>query len=192
MTTVCIERPNRSKKRTFTERDVGRIIAHAREDGANDILMLAYVMDGFGLRNIACIAFEVLGILNQAFFLGAIIGALNGVSLIIKGLKLLLTKRRSTIPGIVELIVPRRWLGSLGQFLLGLGAFQILISGGVVFLTSLANNVELVLLTRGICRAELRPVSPAPVPLRVGNLQQSLAAFSAIFKLASDEIERGM
>ena len=176
MPIVCVNRPNRSRKRVFTERDVGRIIAYAREDGADDILLVANILQGLGLRRLVCVLFELLNVLSRSLFLGALLSGISNALVVIKALKILATGRRSTIPGILELVVPKRWLGGLGVFLLGIGTVGVFLSASLAFISALAQNIQLFLLARGACRLELPPPPVTVGPIRVGSLIDDLEA----------------
>jgi hypothetical protein len=52
---VCINRPNRSKARVFTARDVGRIARYAQEDGAIDVEILARVLVNLNYHEEFCL-----------------------------------------------------------------------------------------------------------------------------------------
>lgn len=189
MPTVCINRPNRTRKRVYTERDVGRIVGHAREDGANDPLLIAYILQGFGIRDLACLIFEIIQVLTQTAFLGAIVTGLSGLLTFLKGLKIVLTGRRSTFPGLVELFIPKRFLGSLGAFLVGVGALQTISAVGIAFISAMANNLELLLLMQGVCEAETFQFSKKSSRLSVGGLTEQLKAAEFKLRLAAGEIE---
>lgn len=189
MPIVCIDRPNRTKKRVYTERDVGRIIRYARQDGADDALILAYVAQAFELRELPCLMFRILDTLNQVFFLEAILGALTGMLTMLKALKILRTGRRSTIPGFLELILPKKWLGSLGKFLLAIGAAQVIVGVALGFVSSIANNVSLLVLMGRICGAETFTQGPSVEKLEIGGLQEQLAVMDFKLRRGADELE---
>lgn len=148
--------PKRKRPRVYTERDVGRIVAYARNDGAHDALLIAYILQSFGLRSLQCLLFKVLDILNTAVFLGAIISVLNGVIAITKGLKILATGKRSRVTlSVLELIIPKKYLRSLAAFFLWIGSVQLAAGTLIIFFTAIANNVALYLLMQGICQAEV-------------------------------------
>jgi hypothetical protein len=177
MTKVCIQRPNRSVKRVFRERDCGRIVAHAREDGADDTLLIAYILQAFGIRAISCAVFRILDILNTAIFVGAVVGLLKGIILVVKGVRQLSRIRSRVILSGVELLaklIPERFLSSLAAFLIWLGAVEAAASGLIIFLTGIANNAALFLLAKGVCTAELRSFGPATGTLDIGELQPTL------------------
>lgn len=152
--------PKRKRPRVYTERDVGRIVAYARNDGAHDALLIAYILQSFGLRSLQCLLFKVLDILNTAVFLGAIISVLNGVIAITKGLKILGTGKRSRVTlSVLELLIPKKYLGSLAAFFLWIGSVQLAAGTLIIFFTAIANNVALYLLMQGICQAEVMELS---------------------------------
>lgn len=182
----CYIKPNRKEIRHWRERDVGRVVAYARRDGADDALLIAHILEGFGVRELGCLVFRILDILNTSFFLGAIIGILNGLILVLKGLKLLRTLKRATIPGILELIVPEKWLGSLGAFYLWVGATTAAASGLVVFLSSIANNFAIYLLSRNVCQAKVSPYSISVDKLDIGALPEAFEQLEGLLKEAGE------
>lgn len=187
---VIYYRPARKKPRVYTERDVGRVVAYARNDGADDVLLIAYIVQSFGVRTLQCTLFKILDILNTGFFLGAIITTLNGIIVFLKGLKLIRTLKSATIPGIVELLIPKKWLGSLGAFYLYIGAGSAIAGGAVVFFTALSNNVALYLLMKGVCDAEISPLKVDVSELDLGGLTSKLDEVAAIFNDARTELEQ--
>lgn len=54
MTIVCINRPNRTVKRTFTEKDLERIAGYMVDQGRNPILMLVALLIPLGLGVLVC------------------------------------------------------------------------------------------------------------------------------------------
>lgn len=187
---VCFIRPARKQPRVYSERDVGRIVAYARNDGANDTLLIAYILQSFGLRTLQCTLFKILDVLNTGFFLGAIITTLNGIITLLKGLKLLRTAKRATIPGLLELFVPKKWLGGLGVFYLYIGALSAIAGAGVVFFTALANNVALYLLMQGVCDAEPALLKVPVKRIDIGDFTARLDEVANIFSTAKQKLEQ--
>lgn len=54
MPKVCINRPNRTRKRVFTARDCGRIARYAFDDGADRIEIMTRVAKGLGVSSNIC------------------------------------------------------------------------------------------------------------------------------------------
>lgn len=184
---TCKKKPNRTHPRVFKPRDVGRIVAYAREDGADDAELIAYILVGFGVRELGCLIYKILDILNTTVFLGSIIGLLNGVITLLKGIKLLRTLKKATIPGLLELIIPAKYLGQLGAFYVWVGAVTASASSLVVFLTAIGNNVALYLLMKGVCETDTPPYTFDIKRLDVGNLPESLASLETILREAARE-----
>lgn len=152
MPIVCIERPNRTTVRRFTERDAGRIVNEIRRNGGNDSLLLAYLLQAYGLRSLFCVMLRTVDILNGAVFVGAMLSLLSGLITFLKGLKILLTGGRGNIiSGIIQFLVPKKYLGQLGIFLTSLGALQALAASGVAFFSALTNSVVLFQMVKGAC-----------------------------------------
>jgi len=65
MAEVCYNRPNRSKRRVFTERDIARITRYAIDDGANALTILKYVIVVSGFGALVCKVAGALSFLSQ-------------------------------------------------------------------------------------------------------------------------------
>jgi len=182
----CYIKPNRKEIRHFDERAAGRVIAYARRDGADDALLIAYILQAFGIRVIGCLIYRILDILNTTFFLSALITLLNGIVLIAKGLKLVGTLKRATIPGFLEIIVPKKYLGSLGQLYLWTGIITAGASALTVFLTAISNSFAVYLLMRRVCEAETTAYKIESDPLDIGELPE---AFDEIERLLEEQKE---
>jgi len=186
---VCFYRPARKQKRVYNERDVGRIVAYARNDGANDVLLIAYILQSFGLRTLQCTIFKVLDVLNTGFFLAAIITVLKGLINIFKGMKMLRTGKKSFLPGLLEALVPKRFLSSLGTFLVYTGFASAVAGAGVVFFTSLTNNVAVYLLMKGICDAEPAPLSVSVKNIDIGDFGDKLDEVASLLSEVKHVVE---
>lgn len=167
---------------------MGRIVAYARNDGAHDALLIAYILQSFGLRSLQCLLFKVLDILNTAVFLGAIVAVLNGVIAITKGIKILGTGKRSRITlSILEAIVPTKYLASLAALFLWVGSIQIAAGTLIVFFTAIANNVALYLLMQGICEAEVAPLSVDVQVLDTHGLYEDISDGITVLRQVIDD-----
>jgi hypothetical protein len=178
----CVIKAARRDRRVFSERDAGRIVAYARQDGANDAILIANILQAFGLRDIGCQVFRILDVLNTAFFLGAIISIIQGVLTLLKGVKIVITGGKSKIAtSLIELIVPNKFKNQLASILIWIGGAQIAGGALIIFITGIANNVAIFLLAKGVCDTEVKPL-PIDVPdLDIGDL-------SDIFDLAEDKL----
>lgn len=175
MPIVCRYKPNRTKPRYFSARDAGRVVAYARYHGADDGVLLAYIAEAFGLRTTICGVAQLLSVLNNAAMLGAILGILKGIELILKGIKLVASRTPSRILGtMLEKIIPKKWSGSLGHLYLALGASGVLISSMIAFISTLANNVELAVLLTRACETPIKALPVIPEPARVGDIADAV------------------
>jgi len=157
---VCFYRPARKKPRVYTERDVGRIVAYARNDGAHDALLIAYILQSFGLRSLQCLLFRVLDILNTAVFLSAILLLLKGMAGLLKVMKIVTLGKKSRVTlSLIEQFWPTKWTKSLAAFLLWTSSAELAIGTSIIFITAISNNVALYLLMKGVCDAEVAPLS---------------------------------
>ena len=179
--------PTRSKPRVYTEKDVGRIVAYARNDGADDVLLIAYIMQSFGLRKLQCLLFKILDILNTAIFLGALIGMLKGIIYIVKGLRMLSTGKRGIVTAVLDAVVPKKYINQLATFYLWTGSIEAVFSASIIFLTAIANNVALYLLMKGVCDAEVAPLRVEVPNLDTGDLSDRIAEIQSIFEDALNQ-----
>lgn len=103
MPKVCYIRPNRTKRRVFTERDVARIAKYAHEDGADPRNIAVGVISALGLGFVLCASAKAV---NSAVGIAGLIVKIGGalavgkiidflLSVVTNGLfkKLPLTKR---------------------------------------------------------------------------------------------------
>lgn len=165
----------RKRPRIYSEKDVGRIVAYARNDGADDIKLIAYILQSFGLRNIQCLGFKILDILNTAVFLTAILAVLKGILSVSKGLKILALGKKSRLTlNIIEQLLPARFNRSLAAFLLWTGSVELAAGTLIIFFTSIANNVALYLLMKGACEAEVDPLKVEVESLDVKTLFEDI------------------
>lgn len=167
----------RSKPRVYTERDVGRIVAYARNDGADDILLIAYILQSFGLRQIQCFAFKILDILNTGVFLGAIVAVLKGALDIVKGIKILSLGKKSKITlNLIELLLPKKYNQPLAAFLIYVGSIEVALGSITIFITAIANNIQLYQLMQGVCEEEIAPLKVTIKPIDTSSLLDDIKA----------------
>jgi len=190
MTETCYKKPNRKRPRVYTAKDVGRIVAYARNDGASDILLIAYIMQSFGKRSLSCLLFRVLDILNTAVFLSAILAILKGVLNLSKGLKLIATGKKSRLTlSLIEHLLPARFNASLAAFLLWTGSVEIAAGTLLAFTTAIANNVALYLLMKGVCEAEVDEPTYAITPIDTSTLTEDISdAITVLQQIVTDNI----
>lgn len=156
---VCFIRPSRKAKRVYSERDVGRIVAYARNDGAHDALLIAYILQSFGLRKMQCLIFKVLDILNTAIFLSAILLLLKGFAGMVKLIKILTFGKKSRVTlSLIEQVWPSKYIKSLAAFIAWTSAAELAVGTVTIFITAISNNVALYLLMKDVCGAEVAPL----------------------------------
>jgi len=188
---ICFTRPERKKPRVYTERDVGRIIAYARNDGASDVLLFAYILQSFGLRNIQCLLFKVLDILNTAIFLGAILLLLKGLAGVVKVIKIVTFGKKSRVTLLlIEQFWPTKFTKSLAAFLTWTSSAELAIGTAIIFITAISNNVALFLLMKGVCEAEIQQMTvELQPPVDTGNLYEDIAdSITVLQSIISDNI----
>ncbi|MFZ2172419.1 MAG: hypothetical protein WAW61_22625 [Methylococcaceae bacterium] len=180
----------RSKPRVYSERDVGRIVAYARNDGASDIKLIAYILQSFGLRNIECLIFKILDILNTAIFLNAILLVLKGIASLAKAVKILRTGARSRLTlSVLEQILPSRFNTSLAAFLTWVGSVELATGTLIIFLSAMANNAALYLLAQGVCLEQIDPLKVEVESLDVSTLFEDISdAITVLETIVNDNI----
>jgi len=185
MVMKCYDKPNRSMPRVFTARDVGRITAYARKDGADDAELIANIMEAFGQKELSCALYRILDVLNTAFFLGAIIGILKGVLTLVKAVKIIAVGKKSKIAtSILELLITARFKDQLAALLIWLGSAEVAFSALIIFITGIANNVAIYLLAKGICETITTPFNVENEPLNTGDVKDVLElTFKELFEL---------
>jgi hypothetical protein len=162
-------------------------LTYARRDGADDAELIAQILAAFGRKDLACLLYRILDVLNTGVFLGAIIGVLNGLITLVKGIKLLRTLKKATIPGLLELIVPSKYLGSLGAFYVWTGAFTAGASALIVFLSAIQNSVAVYLLAKSACETTVEPFDIENEPLHLGDLPGALVTALTLLRQAEDQ-----
>lgn len=185
----CYYKPNRTQIRHFSERAVGRIVAYARRDGANDAILIAQILEGFGVRALACGVYKILDVLNTTVFLGALVALLKGLLTIVKGISLLSKGKSRIVTSFLEFIVPKKWSKQLGVWLLWIGSAEVFLSSTIIFLTALANNFAIYLLARNSCQASVVEINIGNKPIDLGTLVDDLGEYSKALKKPS-EIEQ--
>jgi hypothetical protein len=76
----------RRKKRHFTAKDVGRVTAYARRDGADDAVLAKYIIAAMGMGEVPCIISEVMLLVANAVLIAVIYKLFRGLSYIAQGL----------------------------------------------------------------------------------------------------------
>jgi len=114
---------------------------------------------------------------------------LKGLINIFKGMKMLRTGKKSFLPGLLEALVPKRFLSSLGTFLVYTGFASAVAGAGVVFFTSLTNNVAVYLLMKGICDAEPAPLSVSVKNIDIGDFGDKLDEVASLLSEVKHVVE---
>lgn len=183
MTRKCYNKPNRKQPRVFTARDAGRVVAYARNDGANDAELMANIAQAFGQREMLCLLFQILDILNTAAFLAGLLGILKGMQSLMKAIKILATGKVSRLTlSFIELVMPARFAVSLATFLLYIGSAEIIAGGLIVFVTGISNNLSLYLLMKHSCELEIKPLNVQVDDLDVGLLADTVEHVKNVVK----------
>lgn len=188
----CYYKPERKRKRTYTARDVGRIVWYAREDGVEEGLLIAYILLGFGARQVMCTFWAILDLLNVQFFVGAILGILNGLLTLMTGLKYLTARYRSiptTVGRFLLLLLPEKYRSSVALVLVYIGAIEILLSTAVAYLTAIINNVTMLNLVRQACTADTKRFNFEVDPIDLGDLPSQTVRVLQDLEVLKRELE---
>lgn len=106
---VTYKRPNRTKPRVFTEKDVGRIARYCKEDGGSDLKILALVAVNLKLGWIFCVAANSLSNVISILNVLAKVGSALAVSRLIDFILTVLTsgafKRLAKVKGLAAIVV---------------------------------------------------------------------------------------
>lgn len=151
MPLVCYNKPNRTKPRHYSARDCGRIVAYARATGASDVEILAHIAQAYGVKDLSCFIYQVLDVLNRGALLAGMLTAVKALLTIAKGIKLMSSGKRSVLTSALSAVIPKRWIASLGELFIFIGALEAILSVAVIFLTSMANSASIYLLFKGVC-----------------------------------------
>ena len=108
MTKVCYNRPNRTKRRVFTAKDVARIAKYAQEDGADPRNVAVGVISALGLGYVLCASAKAV---NSAVGIAALIVKIGGALAIGKIIDFLLTVVTNGL--FKKLPITRRYLAVL-------------------------------------------------------------------------------
>lgn len=88
MTKVCYDRPNRTKRRVFTNKDVARIAKYAVDDGADPRDLAVGVLSALGMGFVLCASAKAV---NSAVGIAGLIVKIGGALAVGKIVDFLLT-----------------------------------------------------------------------------------------------------
>lgn len=141
MPIVCIERPNRTKRRVYRCSDVGRITRYALKEGADKSCVFNSVIDELQYKETLCKILKVIRLVREIKDNAVYIAVLSALITIISGISSILRRRdrAQTLNLIVRNPITRRLTSiwdaitrlldktPIGQVLVGLGTLQLLL-----------------------------------------------------------------
>lgn len=143
-------------KKHFTPKDITRILTHAR---ANNLVTDSELLNAWAIstnnKSILCTIAHMLQIGNLGTILVAVIIFVKGCLTLLKGLKILLSGKKSKIAtSILELIVPKRYWEELGTFLTIIGGLEVVGGAMIIFLEFLIDDIVFKELIIAACEGE--------------------------------------
>lgn len=162
-------RPTGRKMRHFSALDAARCVAYARRDGADDVLLVKYLIYALGWGNIPCIITKAVLILSDMIMTLVIVRMTAGFYYLIKGvieamkdlhdqeylgsffIKIMETLSTSFSEKLKSL--------SYSEWLIWLGSIQVMISSLILFLNDLQGNMIYFRFMSAVCKIKL-PAQP--------------------------------
>ena len=184
------ERPR--KARSYTARDVGRIAANAREDGANDADMVAYLLEAFGVGRFGCALYELMQFTQNVAMFGAVIGLLRGAITLLAGMRKLskVSPVRFTA-GVIDLLIPKKYKTSYGAVLAYVGATEVVLNGVMSMLILLSNSHPLYKLSESVCKGERKALGLKRIPEPLGPIDTIVLLVEAMQLMLQGALDRG-
>jgi hypothetical protein len=92
-----------------------------------------------------------------------------------KGMKILALGKKSRLTlSIIEQFLPARFNKSLAAFLLWTGSVELAAGTLTIFFSAIANNVALFLLMKGVCDAQVMPLSVDIESVDTGSITEDI------------------
>lgn len=141
MPIVCINRPNRTKRRVFRCADVRRITRYAVASGETPECILNGMLDELGYKESVCTIIKIIRVVRDIKENAAYVAVLSALITIISGISSILRRRdRAALAGVVvRNPIVRRFAAlwdaitavldrtPIGAVLIGLGSIQLLL-----------------------------------------------------------------
>lgn len=168
-----MKKPKRRRKRHFTAKDVGRIVAYARRDGADDAVLARYIIYAMGMGEVPCLVGKFMLLAASAIFLSAIAKLARAFVYIYRGIKVLNDVGQWTSTFFFELIATIEIELDIefatvtkGQWLVWLGTLQAGMASLILLFDSFAENIVYLRFADKICstKIERKPFKIIPKP----------------------------
>jgi len=162
--------PRGKRTRHFTAKAAARCVAYARRDGANDAELAKYIIEAYGLTNMPCLISQAVLVLSNVVFVGAILGALAGMLTLLKGIKIVVEGKISSVTVIpIEHFIIRYFpelQEHYGALLAWSGGGITILSTLIALIDSMVDQLVYYKFLDDVCKKKVRanpfPISPPP------------------------------
>jgi hypothetical protein len=170
--TVQIREP-----RPFQPRDIARLIDRYRLAGGDDITLIRYILDSFGIGDGLCILVRILDSMAVSLFIGSIYGINKALKAIIKALGIIKLSRLAKIftaevsvmlTRTFKYIFPAEASAQVGKFLLLLNVVVLILELSGLYLAILASAGGLISLLAKVCTVS-SVFTPAAKAINIGS-----------------------
>lgn len=162
-------RPKGRKIRHFSALDAARCVAYARRDGADDVLLVKYLIYAFGWGNIPCIITQSVLLLSDVIMTVVLTRLIGGFYYIIKGvIKVIKNMDNQEFMGDFFINI-MGWLSNsfaeklksipYSEWLIWFGSIQVTISALILFLNDLQGNMIYFRFMNAVCKTKI-PAKP--------------------------------
>lgn len=177
------------REQHFTAKSAARCVAYARRDGADDVELAKYIIEAYGLSNVPCLISQAVLVLSNAAFVAAILSALTGLLMLLKGIKIVVEGSISKISlAPVEHYIRKYWpelQTHYGALLIWTGGGITIISTLMALIDSMVDQLVYYQFLDDVCKKEVE-ANPFPITPRPPNFD----VFQGGDKLDKDQIER--
>jgi hypothetical protein len=163
----------RRKTRHFTAKDVGRVTAYARRDGADDAVLAKYIISAMGMGEVPCIISEVMLLASSAVLWFVVFKLVRGLIYIVEGLNTLTAAFQEiswTGTFFYELIATIEvefgieiTIMSKAQWLIWIGSIQATLASMILFFDSYQDTIVYFRMLDKVCQTKIER-KPFPIP----------------------------
>jgi hypothetical protein len=170
--TVQIREP-----RPFQPRDIARIIDRYRLAGGDDITLIRYILDSFGIGDGICILVRILDSIGVSLFIGSIYGINKAIKAIIKAFGIIKLSRLAKVftaevsimlTKTFKYIFPAGAAAQVGRLLLLLNVVVLILELSGLYLAILGSASGLITLLAKVCTVPTVFV-PAAKAINIGS-----------------------
>jgi len=146
----------KSGKCKFTAKSITRLMIHARLDGVTDSELLHAWAQATNNKSLLCSIASIWQVMGMTVIIGAIIGIIRGLLTLIKGLKIVLSGKKSRIASsFIELVVPAKYWEELGGYLMFIGSAQVVLNSFLWLMNTVINDMAMRQLVNAACKNDL-------------------------------------